>query len=65
MDVVFGHMPPQDLYIVGSAYFAYEVADAVGYFADEHRLAVLRRPYEVVFEVEYRMGGFAIEFHAS
>lgn len=62
---ICGNMSPYYLYLVGVTDFSDQITHSGSYFAYEYRLTILCGPDEVVFAIEYGMGGLAIELHAS
>ena len=49
--------------LIRRADFPYEIAHSYGTATHENRLAVFRRPNEVILEVKERMRCFAVELH--
>ncbi len=55
MDVVFGDMSPDYLYLVSVTDFSDEITGTSTETARQYGLMVLGSPYQVVFAIEYSM----------
>jgi hypothetical protein len=65
MDVVFGDVATDYLYLVCLTDLSDEIADSDTKPSVQDRLVVFRGPDEMVFAVKDRVGGLAIEFHLN
>lgn len=63
MHMFLRDVPSDDFDTVFVADFSYQVAQADGKTPFQHGLSVLRRPHEVIFEVEYGVGAGSIQLH--
>ena len=57
MDVLFGDVSSNDLYIVGMADLSYEVSCPCPNGSREDGLSIFRCPNKMVFAIKDRMGG--------
>ena len=60
MDVVFGDMSPDYLYLVSVTDFSDEITGTSTETARQYGLMVLSSPYQVVFAIEYCMRSLSV-----
>ena len=65
MYVLFRYVPTDDLDAVLVADFSYQVAQADGNPSRQNRFSILRRPHQMVFEVEDGVRPAPVQLHAD
>jgi len=65
MDMIFRHMPLDDLHIVTLAYLPDEISQPNRNVSTQYWLAVFRDPHDVILDVVNGMARFSIIFHTA
>ena len=54
-----------DFHVPTTTYLPYEFAGTLGYFTRQYPFAILRNPYQMIFDIVSCMTGLAIMLHAK
>ena len=65
MDMVWGDIPPDDVYTISFAYLAYQIPCSYSYVAREYWFPVFGDPHDMVLVIKFGVGCSAIILHTT